>query len=248
MSIKKTVFAWLERRYYPHIYFVPSPFKIYEYREIQRAARRDRSHRVLDIGCGHGLQTRLMATQAAEVVGIDVGEGAIGWCESLRAKGRDGERCQFLHTSIEDAQFPGDSFDRVMSVCVLEHIPDDISVLTECFRVLKPGGQLIFSVDSLATITDEHLKQVHQDLYHVCRHYSAEEIREKLTRVGFADVKVRPLLGSAISSRWFASAITRGFRYRYSEAIVRYWLLRIVEALRNPDKGIYLLITAKKPM
>ena len=247
MSIKKKLFDYLDKQFYPHIYFFPSPFKIYEYREMKRAAQLDRSHRVLDIGCGHGLQTRLMATEADEVVGIDIGEGAIGWAKSLQAKGRDGSRCQFLQTRIEDAGFAPDSFDRVMSVCVLEHIPDDESVLRECFRVLKPGGKLIFSIDSLATLKDLQIKETHRERYAVCQYYEPAAIREKLEAAGFGEVSVRPLLGSDLARRWFEQAIQREFRFRYSEAVLRYWLLRVVEAWRKPDKGIYLLIAGTKP-
>lgn len=49
------------------------------------------------------------------------------------------------HESILNLSFQDESLDLVAHADVLEHIPDVAQALRECFRVLKPGGQLIFS-------------------------------------------------------------------------------------------------------
>ena len=48
--------------------------------------------------------------------------------------------------SLTNLTFADDSFDYLLCFDVLEHIPDFEKALTECFRVLKPGGRFIFSV------------------------------------------------------------------------------------------------------
>jgi SAM-dependent methyltransferase len=50
---------------------------------------------------------------------------------------------------LADAAFPDASFDRVVSISVFEHIPEEAltGILRETFRILKPGGLLILSID-----------------------------------------------------------------------------------------------------
>jgi SAM-dependent methyltransferase len=51
-----------------------------------------------------------------------------------------------VHADATDLPFEGESFDFVVCVHVLEHIPDDRKALAELFRVLRPGGQAILQV------------------------------------------------------------------------------------------------------
>jgi SAM-dependent methyltransferase len=246
--IRKKIFKWLEKRFYPHIYFFPNPFKIYEYRFMEKRGDLRPEHILLDIGCGHGVQTRLLARKVRRAVGIDISENAIGRARSNQALGRDADRSEFKATSIENARFPGSSFDRVFSVCVLEHIPDDESVLRECFRVLKPGGKLVFSVDSLSTIGNPLLRDLHAKKYSVCRYYQPDDIRNKLERAGFVNVRVTPLLRGNRARKWFEGGIVNDFAFRYSEAICKYWALRFFESLSRGDKGLYLIVEGYKPV
>lgn len=244
--IKKKIFAWLERNRYPHIYFFPSPFKIYEYHWTQKLGALEPHHVLLDVGCGHGLQTRLLAQRASKAVGIDLSVNAVGRAKANQAIGRDAERCEFRKDTIESAGFADASFDRIFSVCVLEHIPDDESVLRECYRVLKPGGKIVFSIDSLGTITDERIKAMHMKKFEVCRYYRPEDIKAKMERAGFEHIRITPLLRSQRARRWFEWGIQHDFASRYSEAVLKYWLLRLLEPWSRGEQGLYLMIEGHK--
>ncbi len=63
----------------------------------------------------------------------------------------------------EDAQnlsFKMDNFDLVTSNQVFEHVPDDLAAFRECFRVLKPGGHLVFTVPFHDTATTERVARL----------------------------------------------------------------------------------------
>ncbi len=248
MSIKRKLLdALLASSFYPHIFFFKVPFKTVEWYAMMRDVKFSPSDIVLDIGSGLGLQTALLAQKAGKVIGIDPQENAVNVAKSEQATLDPQGKIDFRCTTIEQAGLPDNHFDKVFSVCVLEHIPDYKSVLREAYRVLKPGGQLVFSVDSLASIKNRQAVDRHRDRYAVCRYFNPEELKNDFEGAGFKNVSVDPFLKSALAARWFEQAIWHEFSFRYIEAWWKYQMLRLVEPFyANRKQGIYLLVKAHK--
>ena len=100
--------------------------------------------RVLDVGCGGGILAEGMAARGAQVMGIDMGEAALGVAElHLLESGLDVE---YRHGTAEQlaAEQP-ESFDVVTCMEMLEHVPDPATVIAACARLVKPDGQVFFS-------------------------------------------------------------------------------------------------------
>ena len=108
--------------------------------------------RVLEIGCGTGAVTRVLASrpEVAEAVGVDPSPVFVAKARELAAElgnvtfeAGDGRRLRFA-----DADF-----DAVVCHTVLSHIPEPERVLAEAFRVLRPGATLAVCDGDYATIT-----------------------------------------------------------------------------------------------
>lgn len=99
---------------------------------------------VLDIGCGRGEHLQRLAGGAsdrARLVGIDASGPSV---EAARTAARDDARCEFLvHDVTRGLPFEDFTFDRVLSVNMLEAIPDKRALLHEVHRVLKPNGLVV---------------------------------------------------------------------------------------------------------
>ena len=98
---------------------------------------------VADIACGTGYGTRLLAEKggAKKVFGVDICEPAIEYARTRHlADGCVYQVSDATATGMADA-----SIDVVVSFETLEHIPDDVALLHEFARILKPGGTLICS-------------------------------------------------------------------------------------------------------
>lgn len=122
----------------------------------------------LDIGCGDGKFTSILATHAAEVVGIDISDRALCFAKCLVPNAK------FLKMDATHLQFPKDFFDVVTCVDVLEHLPDDCEqqAIAEMSRVLKGGGFLVVSVPS----KNKRLEEKHY------RHYTVNELQTVLKK------------------------------------------------------------------
>ncbi len=232
---------------YPHIYFFNHPFKIKEYKELIRGLKFRADDTILDVGCGAGLQTLLFGRQAARVVGIDPNPDPIGRAVSDHHECAPQIPAEFITTTIENAGFADATFTKVFSVCVLEHIPVYQSALTHCFRVLKPGGTLSISCDSLTTIDDPELKQQHQERYEVRHLFTVDSLKNDLERIGFSHVKVYPIFCSNFARDLFKAGIRQGFNQRYLKTIWRSWRLQWADWFARKGQGLFLIARAVKP-
>lgn len=101
--------------------------------------------KVLDVGCGTGYLTRLVAAAVApggSVVGIDPSPTVIGY-----ARSKAGAACTYETGVAEALELPDASFDVVVTSLAIHHIPADVrpAALCEMFRVLRPGGRLLLA-------------------------------------------------------------------------------------------------------
>ncbi|MDH4118072.1 MAG: methyltransferase domain-containing protein [Acidimicrobiia bacterium] len=90
--------------------------------------------RILEVGCGRGHLTKLLEGIGVDVIGIDANPEASELAGSERVK----------HMYAESLTFDDDSFDKIVSVHAIEHIPQLEQALGEMARVLKPGGRALF--------------------------------------------------------------------------------------------------------
>ena len=94
--------------------------------------------RILDIGCGDGQISRMMAAGGAHVVGIDP-----TWNQISVAHQRAGGPA-YLRTTADELPFTDASFDVAVACLVFEHIDAVDAAIAEVARVLAPGGRFCF--------------------------------------------------------------------------------------------------------
>ncbi len=126
--------------------------------------------KVLDIGSGAGNMAHHLG-QYGQVFGVDYNPRPLPVAQ--------GRGLPVAQGSGNELPFSANTFDLVALLDTVEHIPDELGVLQECRRVLKPGGRLIVTVPAfmwLWSYNDEI--NAHQ------RRYTAPELQQKLELCG----------------------------------------------------------------
>jgi ubiquinone/menaquinone biosynthesis C-methylase UbiE len=103
-----------------------------------------RDVRVLDVACGPGAFTTVLAEAGFDTVGIDAYDALVELAREKR-RARHLSNLSFRHADLAKGNvFRGESFDRVVNIHSLYVQADAQRLLDQAFRLLKPGGQAVF--------------------------------------------------------------------------------------------------------
>ncbi|MBM3775647.1 MAG: class I SAM-dependent methyltransferase [Acidobacteria bacterium] len=232
----------------PSLWMIRSPIKIHEFVKLVGGARLAPEHVALDLGCGKALQTQLLARRCRKVIGIDISEKRLQAARQLLEGSPLESKVELVSARIQDARLPAASLDRVFSFCVLEHIPELAEVLAELYRLLKPGGEMHVSVDSLGSIDDPALLARHRREHAVHQYFTPDSLRRQLEEARFEVLEISPILTSRFSHDEFVSRISEpDYGYGFLGSALRYRKLRRHETSDGGAKGIMLIARARRP-
>ena len=133
-------FAEIEERRYRTHYHLPELF----------ASLDGNGKKLLEIGCGIGVDSIQLAKRGYQVTAVDLTENALTVARQFAE--RRGVSIDFRLGNAEGLDFPDASFDAVYSFGVLHHTPDIERSVAEVHRVLRPGGTayvMLYHRDSL---------------------------------------------------------------------------------------------------
>ena len=147
----------------------------------------------LDLGCGSGWATRLLASSApgAGAVGVDASPEMIARAEA----GHDlTSRARYEVCTFEALDFPDNRFDRVFSMEALYYAVDLPKALAEVFRVTKPSGHCDIVVDRFK---ESALTERWEETCGVAMHFLSEaEWKEAVEAAGYHDVSCTRVIDS----------------------------------------------------
>jgi ubiquinone/menaquinone biosynthesis C-methylase UbiE len=157
-------------------------------RDFLLGSRITPGERVLDLGCGTGAFTALLAEAGAEVIGADVAEAALA-------------RARPAHTGLSFELVPLDgplpfedsSFELVWASEVIEHVADTARWLSEVRRVLAPRGRLLLTTPSHGRIAValRGLERYSEPLGDHLHLYTRRSLHGLLDDFGFSEIDIR---------------------------------------------------------
>ena len=205
------------------------------------AARHARAGRLLDLACGVGYGTRLLADRGAgrvEALGVDVSPEAIAYARARYG----GAHARFL--AADAMVFADDSrFDTIVSIETIEHLPSPAEFVARLVGLLRPGGVLVASVPTTPSV-DANPHHLHD--------FSERSFRSLLAPHGLAEraslVQEQPWRPSAVLAR--SEPRLRGRRLNlpaWYAAHPRSLARRIASTLRHGFANRYLTVAWEAP-
>jgi cyclopropane fatty-acyl-phospholipid synthase-like methyltransferase len=174
--------------------------------------------RLLDVGCGSGGPAlRLAETVGASVLGVDVLEEGIDTATQLAHERGLDDRASFLRVDA-GGRLPFDeaSFDAVLSIDAMCHLPNRLDILREWHRVTSPGGRILFTDPTIVTglVTDAEIAARSTIGVYVFSVGSANE--QLLAETGFGLLRSEDLTENmaSMAGRW------RDARARFRDELV----------------------------
>lgn len=128
---------------------------------------------LLDIGCGAGNMIHHLS-KYGHVKGLEVDARPV---RQARLRGYDVD----LFDAQDPFPFENGTFDVATALDVIEHVDDDMAVLKEAFRVLKPGGHMVVTVPAFMFLWSHN-----DDINAHKRRYTAAELESKMQKAGFS--------------------------------------------------------------
>jgi arsenite methyltransferase len=165
---------------------------------------------VLDLGSGGGIDVLLSARRVGptgKAYGLDMTDEMLALARENQRKAGV-QNVEFLKGEIESIPLPDNSVDVIISNCVINLSGDKDRVLTEAFRVLKPGGRVAVSdIVVRGEMPAEIRRRVEMWAGCIAGALEESEYRNKLTDAGFSDIEIEPTrIYSVQSARDFLSS------------------------------------------
>jgi ubiquinone/menaquinone biosynthesis C-methylase UbiE len=199
---------------------------------------------LLDIGCGDGFWTSRMAQDCAQVVGLEPNVLALEYARRFHSL----PNVSYFCGVAESLPFRNDSFDKVVSISCLEHFPDPWRGIAEIGRVVKPGGKIALSVDSLLPENSpEDFRQWHKRRHFVTHYFSQGALIQTLESSGLHHHRDRTV-------HLFRSRIAAGLRQIFIRR-PRLWLplfpafyllVRFSDEMFNDMHGQIIIVSASR--
>lgn len=168
--------------------------------------------RLLDIGCGGGLLAEPMARLGAEVVGVDAAAGNVAVAR-LHAE-QMGLSIDYRVATAEALAAAGETFDAVLNMEVVEHVPEPAAYIAACAGLMRPGGIMLTSTLNrtarsylLAIVGAERvLAWVPRGTHDWRRFLTPSELEGMLTRAGLDTVDAKGFVFDPLNWSWRLSA------------------------------------------
>lgn len=150
----------------------------------------NRGRRILDIGCGDAKYFIKLSNRFNEFYGIELGNVHFESAKNVFPA------ANYIVANGSELPFRDSSFDAIISFGAFEHNEDIDSIFKEYYSVLDKNGILLFSVPNYVSpwfpylYIDRCVIKKHNRISAIGHHYSRKQLKTKLQRAGFKNVKI----------------------------------------------------------
>lgn len=175
--------------------------------------------RVLDIGCGGGLLSEPLARLGGDIIGADASATNIEIAKLHAAE--TGLAIDYRATTAEALAEAGETFDIVLALEIVEHVPDMAAFVAICASMLRPGGLMVVSTINrtakafaLAIVGAEYvLRWLPRGTHQWSKFVTPDELRQAMTAGGLAPGNASGMVFDPLRGQWKLAPGDLGVNY-----------------------------------
>lgn len=204
--------------------------------------------RLLEIGAGSGEQLKELIEFGWDGEGVDSDASAV-----VNAV-KKGLRVQC--GTVEAQRYPDNAFDIIIMNHVIEHVHDPLSLLRECYRILRPGGNLAIFTPNILSLGHRMFKSswFPLDPPRHLRIYTPRALRHTMENAGFRTINAFTTIRNANGIFWASRSIKQSGKCMMDAvpgAPIRFlaWTLQFLELFLlnvNPSIGEEIVVISTK--
>ncbi len=213
-----------------------------EYMTLRRMLELSAGDTLLDLGSGDGFWTARFAKHCAHVTGLEPDDRLLRYAQGQHVA----SNLVWVQGLAESIPFPDNTFDKVVSISCLEHFTNPLQGLRQVARVLKPGGRLGLSVDSLLSENSaSSFREWHRRRHSVLHYFDQDKLLAMMETVGFGCEPERTvhLFRSRIAG-YLRQIFIRHPRLWLPLFLLFYSVVRLTDWLADDRHGQIIIVTA----
>jgi len=178
---------WLYTKPFGSYNYKESASRLRDFSYIVELLSLDESKKIslLDLGCGSGWTSIMLAKLGLVVTGLDISKKMINIAKENAKKEK--LKINFIVSDIEKINFKN-QFDRVLSYDALHHCPNEIEVLKNAYKALKPGGIILIIEPNKEHTVDRQAQEIAKKYGILEKGYSPNYLKEKMKKIGFKNI------------------------------------------------------------
>ncbi len=154
--------------------YLNNAYAQWEFNILKKEISNVKNKTILDIGCGGGRNTIPLAKLGAKVTGVDISLQMLDFAKNNAKKNKCSKNTSFIHSSAWEINLPSKSFDKILLLGILEHIPEKYrkKTIKEAQRLLKKGGELYIVINNKNSLFLKSVKKWKKPKQNVSGYYS----------------------------------------------------------------------------
>ena len=159
---------------------------------------------VLDVACGNGHFLKKYASHARSVAGLDLSELCIELAKKKHRKGIEAGTAEFIRGDASKLPWEDSRFSAVTSMGSFVGFPQQLESLKEMYRVLRPGGRVVLSIEWNAEDGKDHTDKTEK---YGIRIRTEDELRQMMAEAGFPQASIEYRKAMGMPKMMFATGV-----------------------------------------
>ena len=159
---------------------------------------------LLEVACGNGYFIKKYASHVHSVAGLDLSELMVKMAKKKHRDRIKAGTAEFVHGDASQLPWEDNRFSVATTMGSFTAFPKPLESLKEMYRVLRPGGRVVASIEWNAEDGLDHTKEIKD---YGMRMWTEDDIRATLKEAGFSDISITYAKGLKMPKMMIARAV-----------------------------------------